>query len=786
MILMKEYKQGLTSFSSLIHYFGFVSDGIMLNKDGSLSSSLYYSGPDMDSSLDEELSLLANHVNYAFAKLGSGWTIHIDAIRMPSVSYPAVNEFTHPTLLLIENYRRKKYEAEGFHFESAFAMTLTFRPSWAEHKQKLEQILEYYQKMLKEFYDALSGRLSVKFMGSQDMFDYLGYCLTGKKIHRRVPEPAVYLAHSLGAYDFVGGMSPKIDDMWIYTVALIGFPSSTYTGILDLINRLPFEYRFNCRFIMMDQLDAEAQLKKVRRNFYNKHFDVSQIANQLLFNEQSSHYVNNDALSSADDADLAITEAQSGKVKYGYFTAVTVIFDKDRGEGRKKAEQVRKILDNNGFPSRIEEANAVEAYLGSLPGQEYPNVRKPLINTLNLSHLVSLTSIWAGLEHNPNHYYPEKSAPLFFSATSGFTPFRFNIHVSDVGHTLVIGPTGSGKSTLLSLMAASFFRYKNAQVFLFDKGFSQYALVKACGGDHYNIFNDGKELTFCPLAGINQENELVWALTWVEEILRLQGLDIDPRIRNDIADGLRSLVHDQKRTISNLYTNIQNSSVKEALRPFVMIFDGIMGGLLDAEVDGLRNNAFQVFEMENLLNKDEKYVVPVLTYLFHRIDGRLNGRPTLIILDEAWLVLKHEIFREKFESWLRELRKKNAAVVFATNSISDVINSPLRNVIDESCPTKIFLPNATASNPANRSVYHAYGLNDKQIDMIQQAIPKKHYYYTSVLGQRLIDLGLDGLELSFMGINSAEDLKAIRKLEQMHGADWVAHWLKIRGMENND
>ncbi|MBF0483304.1 MAG: DUF87 domain-containing protein [Candidatus Omnitrophica bacterium] len=781
MILMKEFKEGVSGFTSLLNYFGFIDEGIMLNKNGSLSCSFYYSGPDMDSSLDEELGVLARHINHAFAKLGTGWMINVDAIRIHSIKYPESNEYIVPVLKLIEEHRRKKYEAEGAHFESAHVLILTFKPSWGE-RNKADQLIEYFKKSIKEFADALSGRLTVKLMSSQQMLDYLGYCITGNKIHRPLPNPAAYLANYLGGYDFVGGMLPKIDDKFVNVVALLAFPSKTYTGILDMINRLSFEYRFSSRFIMMDQIDAVAQLKKVRRNFYNKHFDVSQIVNQLLFNEQSSHYVNNDALINADEADSAITEAQSGKVKYGYFTAVVMILDKDQERGRKKAEQVRKILDNNGFPSRIEEANAVEAYLGSLPGHEYPNVRKPLINTLNLSHLISLTTIWAGLEKNPNPYFIQPAAPLFFAATSGNTPFRFNLHVSDVGHTLVIGPTGSGKSTLLSLIAASFFRYKDAQVFLFDKGYSQYALVKACGGDHYNILSDGQELTFCPLSGVDKDSELVWALNWVEDILNLQGLKVDPRIRNDIADGLRSLVHDEKRTISNLYTNIQNSAVKEALRPFVTIFDGIMSGLLDAEFDGLKINSFSVFEMENLLNKDEKYVVPVLMYLFHRIDGRLNGRPTLIILDEAWLVLKHGVFREKFESWLRELRKKNAVVVLATNSISDVINSPLRNVIDESCPTKIFLPNSTAINPANYAVYQAYGLNDKEIAMIQQAIPKKHYYYTSVLGRRMIDLGLDELELIFMGINSAEDLKKIRRLEEDFNNNWVGEWLENHGL----
>jgi type IV secretion system protein VirB4 len=106
---------------------------------------------------------------------------------------------------------------------------------------------------------------------------------------------------------------------------------------------------------------------------------------------------------------------------------------------------------NLGFRARLETLNAVEAYLGSLPGHHYPNIRRPLLHTLNLADLLPTTAIWAGLEHNPNPLYPEKSPPWCFAATTGATPFRINLHVDDLGHTLLLGKSGAGKSTALAL-----------------------------------------------------------------------------------------------------------------------------------------------------------------------------------------------------------------------------------------------------------------------------------------------------------------------------------------------
>jgi type IV secretory pathway VirB4 component len=128
----------------------------------------------------------------------------------------------------------------------------------------------------------------------------------------------------------------------------------------------------------------------------------------------------------------------------------------------------------------------MEAWLGALPGHPLPNIRRPLIHTLNLADLVPLSSVWAGHDVNPCPLYPENSPPLLHAATAGATPFRLNLHIGDLGHTLVFGPTGAGKSVLLNLLAAQFRRYQGkggetATICAFDKGRSMWALVNACG-----------------------------------------------------------------------------------------------------------------------------------------------------------------------------------------------------------------------------------------------------------------------------------------------------------------
>ncbi|MBN4900057.1 conjugal transfer protein TrbE, partial [Staphylococcus sp. EG-SA-21] len=127
--------------------------------------------------------------------------------------------------------------------------------------------------------------------------------------------------------------------------------------------------------------------------------------------------------------------------------------------------------------------NAVEAWMGSLPGHVYANVRQPPISTLNLAHMMPFSAVWAGPQTDAHLDAP----PLFFGRTEGSTPFRLSLHVGDVGHTLVVGPTGSGKSVLLALMALQFRRYARSQVFAFDFGGSIRAAALAMGGDWHDL-----------------------------------------------------------------------------------------------------------------------------------------------------------------------------------------------------------------------------------------------------------------------------------------------------------
>lgn len=235
----------------------------------------------------------------------------------------------------------------------------------------------------------------------------------------------------------------------------------------------------------------------------------------------------------------------------------------------------------------------------------------------------------------------------------------------------------------------------------------------------------------------------------------------------------------QERTLTGLSVLLQSNSLKRALQPYCL--GGASGRLLDAEFERLGESSVQAFETEGLIGTSA--APAVLAYLFHRIGDRLDGRPTLLIVDEGWLALDDEDFAGQLREWLKTLRKKNASVIFATQSLSDIDGSAIAPAIIESCPTRLLLPNERAIEPQITAIYRRFGLNDRQIELLSRATPKRDYYCQSRRGNRMFELGLGEVALAFTAASSKTDQAAIAQLLAEHGSDgFVPAWLQHRGV----
>lgn len=805
MVALKRFRHSGPSFSDLLPYAALIDNGTLLLKDGSLMAGWYFAGPDSESSTDFERNEVSRQINAVLARLGSGWMIQVEAVRVPATAYPARDNCHFPDKVsaLIDEERRKRFEAADGHYESQHAIILTYREPekrksglvkyvYSDDESRAttfaDRALDHFRRSIREFEQYMGNVVSIRRMVTQeteerggtriakydDLLQFARFCIVGENHPVRLPDIPMYLDFVVTA-EFHHGLSPLVDNRYLAVVAIDGFPAESWPGILNSLDLMPLTYRWSSRFVFLDPIEARQRLERTRKKWLQK---VRPFMDQLF--QTNSGAIDQDAALMVAETEDAIAEANSQLVAYGYYTPAIVMFDDDEARLREKTEGVRRLIQAEGFAARIETLNATEAFLGSLPGNWYANIREPLINTRNLADLVPLNSVWSGSPVSPCPFYPDGSPPLM-QVASGSSPFRLNLHSGDVGHTLIFGPTGSGKSALLALIAAQFRRYGRAQLFAFDKGKSMYPLTVAVGGDHYDV-GAGEALTFCPLSQLEDDGDKAWAAGWLETLVELQGVKVTPDHRNAIAKQIELMAASSRRSLSDFVSGVQMREIKDALRHYTV--DGPMGHLLDAEEDGLTLSDFQTFEIEELMNLGDRNLVPVLLYLFRRIEKRLTGAPSLIILDEAWLMLGHPAFREKIREWLKVLRKANCAVVLATQSISDAEKSGIIDVLKESCPTKICLPNGAARESGTREFYERIGFNERQIEIVATALPKREYYVASPDGRRLFDMALGPITLSFVGASGKDDIKRIDELRVDHGDEWPVHWLKQRGIEN--
>ncbi len=798
MLSLREYRSRADRLADHLPWAALVAPGVVLNKDGSFQRTVRFRGPDLESATEAELIGACARANNVLKRFGSGWALHFEAERREAMAYPD-SIFPESASWLVERERRAGFEAAGQHHESRYYLTLTFLPppdqadtagrALVERSDDVRgrdwrQALAAFVAETDRALDLFSGFMpEVRALDDEETLTFLHGTISDRRHPVAVPETPIYLDALLADASLTGGLEPRLGEQHLRTLTILGFPNLSRPGILDALNHQDFGYRWVTRFIALDKTDATKALTRLRRQWFNKRKSITALLREVIYS-QPVQLLDSDADNKVVDADLALQALGGDHVAFGHLTTTITVADTDRAKVEEKVRSVERIVNGLGFTCIRESINAVEAWLGSLPGHVYANVRQPLVHTLNLAHLMPLSSVWAGPARNAHLDGP----PLLYAETSGSTPFRLSTHVGDVGHMLIVGPTGAGKSVLLALLALQFRRYPDSQVYIFDKGFSARAAVLAMGGAHHalGLGGEGEDETgaiaFQPLRHIDNASERAWAAEWIAALLAHEKVLITPEVKEAVWSALTNLATAPvaERSLTGLSLLLQSIALRSALAPYTL--EGPFGRLLDAAEDDLAIADVQCFETEALMGQ-AGVVAPVLTYLFHRLEERFTGRPTLLILDEAWVFLDHPLFAARIREWLKVLRKRNVAVVFATQSLADIADSTIAPAIIESCPQRILLPNDRAIEPQSRAAYVRFGLNDRQLELVSRATPKRHYYLQSARGNRLFELGLGPVALALCGASDPDTQKRIDAILAEHGArDFARNFLTDAGL----
>ncbi len=806
MLYLSEYRPRASRLFDHLPWAILIAPGVILNKDGAFQQTLEFRGPDLASATDTGLVAARAQLNNALRRFGSRWCLHIEAVRAPSQSYPDAS-YPDPVSHIVDEERREAFAGEAIHFETRYFLTFTYLPPEDSIGRAESLLVEnlptgkgaqaLYRAALQDFTtavssvrDILAGMMPLaRLLGDDETLTYLHSCISTKTHKVVCPSTPAYLDAFLTDDDFQGGLYPRLGEHYLRTLSIRTYPNASSPGVLDQLNALGLPYRWVCRFLPLDKEDARRSITALRKRWFAKRKGVMALLKEAITREPSV-LEDPDALQKTQDADAALMILGGDAASMGYFTPTITLSNPDPDRVTAMAAEVAAVVNRAGFVAKVEDLNAVEAWLGSLPGQAYADLRRPLVSTLNLCDMLPVSAIWSGPTQN-EHLGAECSKrghagaqpALMHARTAATTPFRLDLHQGDVGHTLVVGPTGAGKSVLLNTLALQWRRYPEAQVVIFDKGRSARAASLLVGGGFFDLGAETDGLAFQPLADLERPEARAWGQEWLLDLLAAERIQLHPAAKEEVWSALQNLAAGprEQRTLTVLAATIQDHQIKAALQPYTL--DGPHGRLLDASADTLAHQSWQAFEMGELMT-NRTAVGPVLTYLFRALERRFDGRPTLVVLDEAWLFLDSTTFAGKIREWLKTLRKRNVAVVFATQSLADVAASSIAAALIESCPTRIFLPNPDARSPQVADLYAGFGLNSQQLDIIAGAAPKREYYYQSASGNRLFELGLGPVALAAVASASPGDQTLINRLLEESGPEgFAAAFYRAKGLD---
>jgi type IV secretion/conjugal transfer VirB4 family ATPase len=795
-------QRNIKGFSDLIEHFALVADGIVLTSTGTYVAGYEFSGPDMDAMSVDDAFGLAKRIASRLT-LGGGFTLQCDLVRSEHLEYcDQPGDWPDTVSNLIDQERRIQFTVSGLsgHRLSRYFLSIAYEPAMAsakgaarwffaaddDHATAADRALAAFQSKLADFESLISANLprvqrlksfSTNFGGTQQLccefLQFVRRCICGDDFRFAVPDSPAYLNQYLATDDFVGGAAPMLGNKHIAVLCIDSFPERSFAGILRELDAIPADFRFSMSGQFLDSQEAAKAHKDNRERWGSRKTPAGAKITQRAV---SASEIDMHAAELEMDASLASSAAAHGRETSMEFSAKAIVMDADESRLAGVVDQIRHTVQRCGFSCRVETLNAVAAYLSSIPGMHKREGRTFLVTGDNFTHMMPLSAPFRGHQHNPSPYFPKYSPPLLYAVTSGGTPYRWNPYVGDIGHTLIDGPTGGGKTTFMGLSVASFLRYPNSQVVVFDKKRSLYTLCRALGGSWYNLSPDGDaDSRLCLLQNLETPGQRKSATQLIELLVAEAGVEVTPDRVKAIRSAIERIAAGAgSRSLSGFTMACDNESVVSAL-------DCYIDGILDGEHDNLSLSRLTVFEMDELYRLDKRTMNGALFAIFARLRQRLSSSiPTLVCCDEFREALCHEFAAKAFNEFLLEGRKLNTAVFLVVQELSKVLDSPLRTAVLESCLTRVLLPNPQAT-AEGASAYEALGLSARDREIVANAQPKSDYYIASPDGQRLVSLELGQLALSFIAASSDRDRARIDVLMSRYPRNWQAHWLRERG-----
>ncbi|HAN90239.1 MAG TPA: VirB4 family type IV secretion/conjugal transfer ATPase [Erythrobacter sp.] len=535
---------------------------------------------------------------------------------------------------------------------------------------------------------------------NSEMLELLSALYNGEMRPVRKPADDVDIGHmlpyrrvsfGLDAIETRGSGAPEFAAM----LGMKDYPEATSPGLLDSLLRLPFEMVVSESYAPTERQTARERMDLAIRRLKS--------ADEEAAAERADMLAARDALG-------------NGAVGFGDHHLTVMVRERQLGQLDDAMAACAAALADTGAIAVREDTNLEPAFWGQFPGNEAYLVRRALISSANMASFGSLHGFALG-QAQGNHW----GEAVTLLETTSATPFFFNFHHGDLGNFSVIGPSGSGKTVVMNFLAAQAQKF-SPRTILFDKDRGAELFVRGIGG-RYDSIRSGEPTGFNPLALPDTPGNRAFLRDWLGVLLKAEGPEeeqtiaaaVDAAYANDAS--LRRLRH--FRELLSGTRRPQPGDLADRLGAWIGAGEGSGGEhawLFDNSEDRLDLGARVLgFDMTALL-ENPRLRTPTMMYLFHRIEERLDGKPTMILIDEGWKALDDEVFAARIRDWLKTLRKRNALVGFATQSARDALESRISTALVEQTATMVFMPNSRARP---EDYCDGFGLTEHELALIR-------------------------------------------------------------------
>ncbi|WP_026332061.1 VirB4 family type IV secretion system protein [Thioalkalivibrio sp. ALE16] len=803
------YQASHRPLSEFIPWMSMVTDGCVIQKDGSILVAFEHEGFDREGVDALEVNTSVERIEAALGVFEKGTSLWWTTQRRVLDPDPGIASFDNPaseyvdqawveSLKQTRSYYHRHYVAIRFEnakgstrffdlyakalsdglssikaLMRAASISLQSRDRLVFEAEEVVTWVKAIESTLDQFTAALPG-IKMRRLEGKELLGFMHRTISpGSQQATVAPDPtSTYLDSYLGEDSLTvhprhlqfSGQNPRVAT----TASIKAWPHHSVPGVFDPIQKADAELDFTIAFKVLDKEEAKSYIEDVRR--HNANFAKSIMGYMKeAFSQGDTATIDNTRIMQYEEADNALTDLGLGG-SAGYMLATLTVYAKTPKQLEKDYNNTMKLLHENEFILMRETIHLLSAWTGHIPGQVKEPVRWMFVSGKNYADSVPIRSVRTGSKVNEylTQQRGQETGALTSLETEYKSPYFFSFHESDLPHGFVVGPSRMGKSVFMMFLASQWNRYAPSQVFIFDKDLT-------CRIPTY--LHDGKYLWLAkedapmnPLSKLDSEEDLNWFTRWVETLIESREHKIttaDEKAIYQAAKEVMQLKSSGETVKLSSFAWHLPQHLGDQLAPWIE--GGAKASYFDNDEDALSFSNWTAMEMGQLF-EDPRAARAFLDYAFYRIHQRLDGRPTMIYIEEAWFMLEDERFAAKVNDWLRTLAKKNATLIMATQSLEELAKSSSFVSMVDNIPNRIFLanPNARASKELYKS---RFGLSDAQIERIRTAIPKKQYYIVDNTKARMVEAKFPPRVLAYLR-SDGKAQKVFDMAKSSHPEQW--------------